>query len=293
MRKLIIPAAAAALLLPLAACGGGNSSSSSSDGANPAASSCTPQLGAADLVNDKTLTISTNATLPPMQYVDPSGKIVGMRIDLGNEIAKTLCLKPKFVNIPFDAQIPGVQSGRWDMIDTGMFYTAERAKTIKLVPYEVQGVSVSVAKGNPKDVHSEDDLSGRTIAVEAPGYEFDTLTALNAKLKAAGRKQLSIRTFQTNAEAYQALAAGQADGVAIVESVTTYYQKDGRFETAVKGMNPAPLALGFSKGPTADAVAGALTKLQQNGFLPELFKKYNVTPYTGALKVTTGTIPAA
>ncbi|MGH1554279.1 transporter substrate-binding domain-containing protein [Streptomyces sp. L7] len=102
-----------------------------------------------------------------MQYLDASNKIVGMRVDLGNEIAKLLCLTPKFVNIPFDAQIPGVQSGRWDMIDTGMFYTPERAKTVKLVPYEVQGVSISVAKGNPKKITSEDDLSGKTIAVEA------------------------------------------------------------------------------------------------------------------------------
>jgi polar amino acid transport system substrate-binding protein len=227
-----------------------------------------------------------------MQYLDSSNKIVGMRVDLGNEIAKLLCLTPKFVNIPFDAQIPGVQSGRWDMIDTGMFYTPERAETVKLVPYEIQGVSVSVAKGNPKKITSEDDLSGRTIAVEAPGYEFDTLTALNKKLKAAGKSQVTMRTFTTTADAYQALSAGQVEGVAIVESVTGYYQKDGRFETAVKGMNPAPLALGFGKQKPADAVADALNTLRDNGYLAKLFKKYGVPAYTGDLKVTTGAISA-
>lgn len=289
MRRLLIAASSAALLLTVAACGSEDSSSSSA-AAPP--TGCTPKLGKSDLAKAGTLTISTNATLPPMQYLDSSNKIVGMRVDLGNEIAKLLCLTPKFVNIPFDAQIPGVQSGRWDMIDTGMFYTPERAETVKLVPYEIQGVSVSVAKGNPKKITSEDDLSGRTIAVEAPGYEFDTLTALNKKLKAAGKSQVTMRTFTTTADAYQALSAGQVEGVAIVESVTSYYQKDGRFETAVKGMNPAPLALGFGKQKPADAVADALNTLHRNGYLATLFKKYGVPAYTGDLKVTTGAISA-
>lgn len=289
MRRLLIAASCAALLVTVAACGSEDSSSSS---AAAPASGCTPKLGKSDLVKAGTLTISTNATLPPMQYLDASGKIVGMRVDLGNEIAKLLCLSPKFVNIPFDAQIPGVQSGRWDMINTGMFYTPERAETIKLVPYEIQGVSVSVAKGNPKKITSEDDLSGKSIAVEAPGYEFDTLTALNKELKAAGKKQVSIRSFTTTADAYQALSAGQVEGVAIVESVTSYYQKGGTFETAVKGMNPAPLALGFGKDKPAAAVAEALKTLRDNGYLAKLFKKYGVTAYSGDLKVTTGAVSA-
>ncbi|MFC8661968.1 ABC transporter substrate-binding protein [Streptomyces sp. NPDC057199] len=289
MRRLLIAASCAALLMTVAACGSEDSSSSS---AAAPASGCTPKLGKSDLVKAGTLTISTNATLPPMQYLDTSGKIVGMRVDLGNEIAKLLCLTPKFVNIPFDAQIPGVQSGRWDMINTGMFYTPERAETIKLVPYEIQGVSVSVAKGNPKKITSEDDLAGKSIAVEAPGYEFDTLTALNKELKAAGKKQVGIRTFTTTADAYQALSAGQVEGVAIVESVTSYYQKGGTFETAVKGMNPAPLALGFGKDKPAEAVAEALNTLRDNGYLAKLFKKYGVTAYSGDLKVTTGAVSA-
>ena len=289
MRRLIL-AASASLLLTVAACSSSQTSSSSAGAASSAA--CTPKLGKADLVTSGTLTMSTNATLPPMQYLDASGNVVGMRVELGDEIAKVLCLTPHFVNIPFDAQIPGVESGRWDMIDTGMFYTPARAKTIKLVPYEIQGVSVSVAQGNPKKITSEADLSGKTIAVEAPGYEFDTLNALNTQLKAAGKPSVTVRTFTTTADAYQALAVGQVDGVAIVAAVTSYYQKDGRFQTAVDGMNPAPLALGFGKQTAADAVAGALQTLRQNGFLATLFKKYNVTAYSGALQVTTGAVSA-
>ncbi|MGK5529661.1 ABC transporter substrate-binding protein [Streptomyces sp. URMC 129] len=287
MRRLL-PLTTAALLLPLAACGGGDSSGSA-DSSPAAADDCAPRIGGGDLVADGTLTMSTNATLPPMQYMD-GDDIVGMRVDLGEEIAHRLCLEPEFVNVPFDAQIPGVQSGRWDMINTGMFYTPERAETITLVPYEVQGVSVSVPDGNPHGITSEDDLSGRTIAVEAPGYEYDTLEALNARFAEAGRPGISLRTFHNNADAYQALSAGQVDGVAIVESVTTYYQGNGRFETAVSGMNTAPLALGFGNTAVAEAVAGAVREMEEDGYLAELFDEYGVTPYTGPIEVTTGPV---
>lgn len=250
---------------------------------------CTPTLGASDLAEEGALTMATNATLPPMQYVDANGDVVGMRVELGKEIAKRLCLTPKFVNIEFEAQIPGVQSGRWDMIDTGMFYTPARAETIDLVPYEVQAVSISVPSGNPESISSVDDLAGKTIGVEAPGYEFDTLTALSEQFASEGKPPLTVQTFKTNADAYQAFSAGQLDGTSIVESVTSFYQEDGRFETAVGGINEAPLAMGFAKGSASSAeVARVLTEMREDGYLPELFDQYDVTGYEGDIAVSTG-----
>ncbi|MFI1735588.1 recombinase family protein [Streptomyces acidicola] len=48
---------------------------------------------------------------------------------------------------PEAALYPGLDHPRTiNLREAGMFYTPERAKTIKLVPYEIQGVAVSVAK---------------------------------------------------------------------------------------------------------------------------------------------------
>jgi len=282
MRKLTGLAAIAVVVAGLTAC-------SSSDDSAAAPTDCTPTLGASDLAEQGTLTMATNATLPPMQYVDPNGDVIGMRVDLGKEIAKRLCLTPKFVNIEFEAQIPGVQAGRWDMIDTGMFYTPARAETIDLVPYEVQAVSISVPSGNPESISSVDDLAGKIIGVEAPGYEFDTLTALAEQFATEGKPALTVQTFKTNADAYQALSAGQLDGTSIVESVTSFYQEDGRFETAVGGINEAPLAMGFAKGSKSSAeVARVLSEMRSDGYLPDLFEQYDVTGYDGDIAVSTG-----
>lgn len=283
MYKLVTAAAAVLLAAGLTACGEGSTSA--------APTGCTPKVTDDHLITAGTLTYATNATLPPMQYVD-QGKVTGMRVDMANQIANDLCLKATVVNVPFDAQIPGVQGNRWDMINTGMFYTAARAETIALVPYEVQGVAVSVSEGNPKNINTEADLSGKVIAVEAPGYEFDTLNELNDSFAKAGKAPITLRTFQTNADAYQALSAKQVDGAAIVEAVTSYYQQGGRFQTAVHGLNTAPLALGFAKDNSvlADAVAAELTQLKASGWLDNLFAKYSVTPFNGKIALTTGAL---
>lgn len=53
---------------------------------------CKPAVADSELVKPGTLVMSTNPTLPPMQFVDSNGQLKGMRITLGNEIAKRLCL---------------------------------------------------------------------------------------------------------------------------------------------------------------------------------------------------------
>jgi len=58
------------------------------------AADCKPAVADSDLLKPGTLTMSTNPTLPPLQFADAEGHLKGMRIELGDEIAKRLC--PRF-----------------------------------------------------------------------------------------------------------------------------------------------------------------------------------------------------
>src|SRR5262245_56715301 len=97
------------------------------------------------------LVVATNATLPPVQYIDERGNLQGMRIELGNEIAKRLGLEMNWVNIQFDAQIPGLQGGRWDLIVTGLFFTPERAKIMYLIPMSCRPSASPCPRAIPRD----------------------------------------------------------------------------------------------------------------------------------------------
>ena len=98
------------------------------------AQDCTPRVSDDALIEAGKLVMSTNPTLPPMQFVDSGGVLKGMRITLGNEVAKRLCLEPEYIRIEFSAMIPGLQAGRWDVINTGIFWTEERAGIMQMIP---------------------------------------------------------------------------------------------------------------------------------------------------------------
>ncbi|MGL4092372.1 ABC transporter substrate-binding protein [Agrobacterium cavarae] len=255
-----------------------------STAASAFAQSCTPKVPDSELVKPGTLTMSVNPTLPPMQFVDSTGELKGMRVELGKEIAKRLCLTPEYVRIEFSAMIPGLQAGRWDMINTGIFSTKERAAIMQMIPYEDQAISVSVATSNTT-VKDKDGLAGLRVGVELGGFEETKTRALDAELKAAGKTGLVIQTFDNFALAFQALRAGQVEGVVSIDGVAKEYDSRGDFRRAVSGLYPAPVAVAFKNAKLADAVSGVLKDMKTDGSLGKLFDSYGLPMIAGDYSV--------
>src|SRR4051794_18595616 len=91
MRSASAFALAGVLALGLAACG-------PSGGAAPSGSHC-PDTSKLPLIQSGTLTIASDTTYKPAEFVDPTApsKFAGYDIELGNEVAKRMCLTPHFV----------------------------------------------------------------------------------------------------------------------------------------------------------------------------------------------------
>lgn len=237
------------------------------------------------LVKKGTLVMSVNPTLPPVQYVDQSGALKGMRIELGEEIARRLCLKAEYIRIEFSAMIPGLQVGRWDMINTGIFYTEERAKMMQMLPYEDQAISISTAKGNPGKISKPDDLSGKAIGVEIGGFEERRTRELDKQLTDKGMKGMNIRTYENFAMAFQSLRAGQVEVALSIDSTGAEYQKRGDFDRVLSGLFPTPVALALKSKPLAETVAKVLNDMKADGSFQKLFAAYGVKPIDGAVVV--------
>lgn len=249
------------------------------------AQSCEPKVPASALIESGKLVMSVNPTLPPLQYVDTNGDLKGMRVELGKEIAKRLCLTPEYIRIEFSAMIPGLQSGRWDMINTGIFFTEERAKIMQMIPYENQAISISIAPDSKLKVASKDDLAGKTLGVEIGGFEESKTRLLDKELREAGKEGLTIQTFDNFALAFQALRAGQVDGVVSIDAVAKEYDARGDFKRALSGLYPAPVALAFNKPELADAVSGILKDMKADGSLKKLFDAYGLPLVDGDFAV--------
>ena len=230
------------------------------------------------LATPGTLTMSINATLPPTQYVDASGTVLGMNVDLGDEIARRLCLKARYITVQFDAQIPGLRNRRWDMIDTGLYFTQDRARLMQLIPYSVGALAVITNAGNPHGIKSARDLAGAVVGVEIGGIEESKLRQISADLVKAGARATDIRVFNSYSDAFQALAATQIEAVFAGNAVGYYYAKRGQFQVPVDGLTPqSPAALATSDPEIAAAVVAALASMAADGTYQKIINHYGLT----------------
>lgn len=249
------------------------------------AQDCTPAVSDSALIKPGTLVMSTNPTLPPMQFVDSDGELKGMRITLGDEVAKRLCLEPEYVRIEFSAMIPGLQAGRWDVINTGIFWTEERAEIMKMIPYESQAISISVPSGNPKGIGAPEDLAGLTVGVEIGGFEEAKIKLLAEELEGKGLAAIDVRTFDNFATAYQALRAGQTDATVSIDSTAAEYASRGEFDRAISGLFATPVALAMANDELANAVLGVMNEMMDDGSYKALLDEYGVLVNTEPFEI--------
>ena len=234
------------------------------------------KLAPPNLISAGKMVMSINPTLPPLQYVDDKGALQGMRVELGNEVAKKLGLTPEYIRIEFAAMVPGLAAKRWDMINTGIFWTEERSRLMYMVPYERAAISFMVNKGNPLNINKWEDLAGRSVAVELGGIEEKRTREVDEMLKKEGKKGLDIRTFNNFSEAFQALRAKQVDAATSIDATAMYWQTRGDFTRAVSGLFPQIASFAFADKTLADAVVAALNDLRKEGVYDKLFDSYGV-----------------
>lgn len=245
-----------------------------------------------NLIQAGVLTMSINPTLPPLQFVDEKGALRGMRVELGDEVAKWLGLKPEYVRTEFAVMVPGLAAKRWDMINTGIYWTEERSKIMYMVPYEQAAISFLVAKGNPLGIAKWQDLAGRSAGVELGGIEEKRTREVGDMLVKAGLKPLEVRTFNNFAEAFQALRAGQVDAATSIDATAMYWQTRGDFTRAIAGLFPQTATFAFANKKLADAVVTALNDLKRTGFYDALFDRYGVLKIQGKEFAIQGPGPA-
>ena len=174
------------------------------------------------------LIAAINPTVAPIQYIDDSGNIIGLDVDLGNEIAKRLCLKMVFQSTQFATMIPLLKEGRIDMINSFMFYTPERAAQVLMVPYGASTMSIVVPKTNTDAISGPEYFSGKSFGVELGTVDLRDAQAASAALEKAGKPPITIRTFDTYANVLQALSAGQVDGAFIGTEECILLPQEGR-----------------------------------------------------------------
>lgn len=114
--------------------------------------------------NSNELVMVTEAGFAPYEYYE-NGEIVGVDIDIAQEIAKELGKELVVKDVAFDSIINEVKTGKADFGAAGISYTSERAEQVDFsINYSVSK-QVVVVKENSK-ITNIDSISNKKIAVQ-------------------------------------------------------------------------------------------------------------------------------
>lgn len=117
-----------------------------------AVAGCLTGVARADTLDDikkkGTLVVGVKADYPPYGYRDPSGQIVGMEVDLANDIATRLGIKLQLEPVVASNRMQFVQQGKIDLMLATMSVNEERKKAVGVVEpyYYASGVAILAAK---------------------------------------------------------------------------------------------------------------------------------------------------
>lgn len=170
-------------------------------------------VSAAFAAPKKAITVASDATWPPMEFVDANKKVVGFDIDFINAVAKEAGLQVTVKNTAWDGIFAGVEAGQYDAIISSVTITPERqAKYDFTVPYVQIGQILVVPKGEKGTKLS--DLKGKKL-----GAQIGTTGAMEIK-KVAG---VELKTYDEVGLAFEDMAAGRIAGVVCDEPTAITY----------------------------------------------------------------------
>jgi lysine/arginine/ornithine transport system substrate-binding protein len=102
---------------------------------------------------------------PPMESKTDDGKLVGFDIDLGNAICAQAKLKCSWVESSFDTLIPALKAKKFDVINSSMDITPQRAKVIAFTHAIYQLPSQLIVRNGSGLKPTAASLAGKNIGV--------------------------------------------------------------------------------------------------------------------------------
>lgn len=270
------------LALLLVACGNSGNTTTGS-GNTPTTSAQTPTVTPPnDLLTSGTLTVGSDTTYPPQEYIDTStGKAAGFDIDLITAVAQRMGLKVNVVSTSFDTIIDSLVSKRFDVVISAVTINSDREKKVDFVPYFNAGESLLVQKNNPHNIKSLSDLCGLAVGVQSGTVEQTDLQTADKSCKSSGKSGISMTVLQDQTAVVQLLATNRVVATYQDSPVTDYYiqQNPGQFEVGGQVFNAAPEGIVIRKGDTSmfNAVQSAFNSLKSDGTYTKLINKWNLS----------------
>jgi polar amino acid transport system substrate-binding protein len=157
------------------------------------------QAGASEKIR-----IATEGYYAPFNYFDESGKLAGFDVDIGEALCEKMKTECEFVQQDWDALIPGLQEGKYDVIVASMSITEEREKKVSFtIPYYSNMLTFIGKKDSGIEI-SDEGLESKSVGTLRSTVSADYLEEHYSGI-------VNIRLYDTQDAALEDLAEGKLD----------------------------------------------------------------------------------
>ena len=219
------------------------------------------------------LVVGVKADYKPWGFRDSSGKLVGMEIDMAQDVADALGVTLELVPVQSSNRMQFLQQGKIDLMIATMSDKANRRKVVGIPQpnYYTSGTNVLAKKGM---VSSWADLKGKPVCGKQGAFYNKQVS------KKYGAK---IIAFVGNAEAKQALRDGKCvawvyDDSSIMADLASGQYDDYEMPMMTEDDNPWALAVPLDEldGIWGNFMSGMIYNWHSSGRLIELEKKWGI-----------------
>ncbi|AFM15570.1 protein kinase-like protein/extracellular solute-binding protein, family 3 [Mycolicibacterium chubuense NBB4] len=220
----------------------------------------------ADIRQTGRLVIGVNVPYAPMEFKNADGQLVGFDVELMNAVSRVLGLVPDYRDTPFDAIIPAVAGGSFNVGMSSVTDTKEREALVDFVTYLEAGTQWARRPGTALGPSS---ACGLKVGVsEGTLQATEELPAKSDQCTAAGMPPIDMVVFKSQDEVTAALVNGELDAMSADSPVTGFAIKLSRGDLVPAGevFDSAPYGWPVHKGSgLADSLRQALEHLMETG----------------------------
>jgi polar amino acid transport system substrate-binding protein len=239
--------------------------------AAPALAQDLPDLAAREIV------VVTENAYPPLQFLDASGAAIGWEYDAMAEIAKRLNAVVKYENISWDAMIPAVSEGQFDLGMTGITIRDDRKEQVDFSDSYMMSEMVMMVRGDEARFTDAASFAANPelLIAAQPGTTPFYVGVYN--VLDGNEANPRIKLFETFGATVEALKSGDVDLVLTDGTAGAGYVDASNGGLKIVGEKLGTEDFGFIFPKGSDLVApmnAAIAALKADGTIDALNKKW-------------------
>lgn len=220
------------------------------------------------------LVVGMSGGQPPLNFISKGGELMGLEVDLAKQMADAMGVNLRLQSMAFADLLPALESGRIDLVLSGMTITpARNMKSMFVGPYFLSGKAILTREQTLADIRNPSEMNRPELK----------LTALRGSTSQALVEseipEAKLTLAQDYDEAVQLLIKGEVDAFIAdypICIISVFRYQDEGLISLIAPMTFEPLGIGLPAGDPlyANWVENFLMLLDGSGELEELTNRW-------------------